>query len=81
MMRTAVTRECAAGAAADRHAVRFQAMQLYASGFRQRGRWGFRVPTLDAFIALAKTKSQAWSSDRCATITRCSISSATPTRR
>jgi indole-3-acetate monooxygenase len=40
----------------------FQAMQLYASGFASVG-LGISRAMLDAFIALAKTKSQAWSSD------------------
>lgn len=42
---------------------RFQAMQLYASGFACVG-LGTARAALDAFIALAKEKSQAWSSDR-----------------
>jgi indole-3-acetate monooxygenase len=42
---------------------RFQAMQLYASGFACVG-LGTARAALDAFIALAKGKSQAWSSDR-----------------
>ena len=40
----------------------FQAMQLYASGFASVALGASRA-MLDAFIALAKTKSQAWSSD------------------
>ena len=40
----------------------FQAMQLYASGFASVG-LGVSRAMLDAFIALAKTKSQAWSPD------------------
>lgn len=42
---------------------RFQAMQLYAAGFACVG-LGTARAALDAFIALAKGKSQAWSSDR-----------------
>jgi len=42
---------------------RFQAMQLYASGFACVG-LGTARAAVDAFIALAKGKSQAWSSDR-----------------
>ena len=42
---------------------RFHAMQLYASGFACVG-LGTARAALDAFIALAKGKSQAWSSDR-----------------
>ena len=42
---------------------RFQAMQLYASGFACVG-LGTARAALDAFIALAKGKSQAWSSER-----------------
>jgi alkylation response protein AidB-like acyl-CoA dehydrogenase len=41
---------------------RFQAMQLYASGFACVG-LGTARAMLDAFIALAKGKTQAWSSD------------------
>jgi alkylation response protein AidB-like acyl-CoA dehydrogenase len=41
---------------------RFQAMQLYASGFACVG-LGVARAMLDAFIALAKGKTQAWSSD------------------
>ncbi|MDR3533697.1 MAG: acyl-CoA dehydrogenase family protein [Rhodopila sp.] len=41
---------------------RFQAMQLYAGGFASVG-LGISRAMLDAFIDLAKTKSQAWSSD------------------
>ena len=40
----------------------FQAMQLYASGFASVA-LGVSRAMLDAFIALAKTKSQAWSPD------------------
>jgi indole-3-acetate monooxygenase len=40
----------------------FQAMQLYASGFASVA-LGVSRAMLDAFIALAKTKSQAWSTD------------------
>jgi indole-3-acetate monooxygenase len=40
----------------------FQAMQLYASGFASVG-LGVSRAMLDAFIALARTKSQAWSAD------------------
>jgi alkylation response protein AidB-like acyl-CoA dehydrogenase len=42
---------------------RFQSMQLYASGFACVG-LGTARAALDAFVALAKDKSQAWSSDR-----------------
>jgi alkylation response protein AidB-like acyl-CoA dehydrogenase len=42
---------------------RFQAMQLYAAGFASVG-LGVARAMLDAFIALAKNKSQAWSADR-----------------
>jgi indole-3-acetate monooxygenase len=42
---------------------RFQAMQLYASGFACVA-LGTARAALDAFIGLAKGKSQAWSSDR-----------------
>ncbi len=41
---------------------RFQSMQLYAGGFASVG-LGVSRAMLDAFIDLAKTKSQAWSSD------------------
>jgi alkylation response protein AidB-like acyl-CoA dehydrogenase len=40
----------------------FQAMQLYAAGFASVG-LGVSRAMLDAFIDLAKTKSQAWSKD------------------
>ena len=40
----------------------FQAMQLYAGGFASVA-LGISRAILDAFIALAKTKSQAWSAD------------------
>ena len=40
----------------------FQAMQLYASGFASVA-LGVSRAMLDAFIALARTKSQAWSAD------------------
>ena len=40
----------------------FQAMQLYASGFASVA-LGVSRAMLDGFIALAKTKSQAWSAD------------------
>jgi alkylation response protein AidB-like acyl-CoA dehydrogenase len=40
----------------------FQAMQLYASGFASVA-LGISRAMLDAFVALAKTKSQAWSAD------------------
>jgi alkylation response protein AidB-like acyl-CoA dehydrogenase len=40
----------------------FQAMQLYASGFASVA-LGISRAMLDGFIALAKTKSQAWSAD------------------
>jgi alkylation response protein AidB-like acyl-CoA dehydrogenase len=40
----------------------FQAMQLYASGFASVA-LGVSRAMLDAFVALAKTKSQAWSAD------------------
>jgi indole-3-acetate monooxygenase len=42
---------------------RFQSMQLYASGFACVG-LGIARAALDAFIALAKGKSQAWSSEQ-----------------
>jgi alkylation response protein AidB-like acyl-CoA dehydrogenase len=52
---------------AERHETgllyRFQAMQLYAAGFACVG-LGTARAALDAFIALAKDKSQAWSSER-----------------
>jgi hypothetical protein len=41
----------------------FQSMQLYAGGFASVA-LGVARAMLDAFIELAKTKSQAWSSDR-----------------
>lgn len=41
----------------------FQAMQLYASGFASVA-LGVSRAMLDAFIALAKTKAQAWSTDQ-----------------
>jgi alkylation response protein AidB-like acyl-CoA dehydrogenase len=41
---------------------RFQAMQLYAAGFASVG-LGVARAMLDAFVDLAKTKSQAWSTD------------------
>ncbi len=40
----------------------FQAMQLYASGFASVA-LGVSRAMLDAFVALARTKSQAWSAD------------------
>jgi alkylation response protein AidB-like acyl-CoA dehydrogenase len=40
----------------------FQAMQLYASGFASVA-LGVSRAMLDAFVALAKTKTQAWSAD------------------
>ena len=40
----------------------FQAMQLYASGFASVA-LGISRAMLDAFVALARTKSQAWSAD------------------
>ena len=40
----------------------FQAMQLYASGFASVA-LGISRAMLDGFVALAKTKSQAWSAD------------------
>ena len=42
---------------------RFQAMQLYAAGFASVG-LGVARAMLDAFVDLAKAKSQAWSPDR-----------------
>ncbi len=42
---------------------RFQAMQLYASGFACVG-LGVARAAVDAFIALAREKSQAWSTER-----------------
>jgi alkylation response protein AidB-like acyl-CoA dehydrogenase len=41
---------------------KFQAMQLYASGFASVA-LGVARAMLDAFVGLAKTKSQAWSTD------------------
>ena len=53
---------------------RFQAMQLYASGFACVG-LGTARAALDAFIALAKGKSQGVGAEIvCAIIMRCSIS-------
>jgi alkylation response protein AidB-like acyl-CoA dehydrogenase len=58
-----VTRESAEERRETGTLYRFQAMQLYASGFACVG-LGTARAALDAFIALAKGKSQAWSSDR-----------------
>ena len=58
-----VTRESPAERREPGVLYRFQAMQLYASGFACVG-LGTARAALDAFIALAKDKSQAWSSDR-----------------
>jgi indole-3-acetate monooxygenase len=58
-----VTRESAQERRETGALYRFQAMQLYASGFACVG-LGTARAALDAFIALAKGKSQAWSSDR-----------------
>jgi alkylation response protein AidB-like acyl-CoA dehydrogenase len=58
-----VTRESPAERREAGMVYRFQAMQLYASGFACVG-LGTARAALDAFIALAKGKSQAWSSDR-----------------
>src|ERR1700722_9550966 len=58
-----VTRESAAERRETGMLYRFQAMQLYASGFACVGLGAARA-ALDAFIALAKDKSQAWSSER-----------------
>jgi alkylation response protein AidB-like acyl-CoA dehydrogenase len=58
-----VTRESASERREAGMLYRFQAMQLYASGFACVG-LGTARAALDAFIALAKGKSQAWSSDR-----------------
>ena len=58
-----VTRESATERRETGLLYRFQAMQLYASGFACVG-LGTARAALDAFIALAKEKSQAWSSDR-----------------
>jgi alkylation response protein AidB-like acyl-CoA dehydrogenase len=58
-----VTREFAPERRETGMLYRFQSMQLYASGFACVG-LGTARAALDAFIALAKGKSQAWSSDR-----------------
>jgi alkylation response protein AidB-like acyl-CoA dehydrogenase len=58
-----VTRESPADRKEAGMLYRFQAMQLYASGFACMG-LGTAQAALDAFIAVAKGKSQAWSSDR-----------------
>jgi alkylation response protein AidB-like acyl-CoA dehydrogenase len=58
-----VTRESPAERRESGALYRFQSMQLYASGFACVG-LGTARAALDAFIALAKGKSQAWSSDR-----------------
>jgi alkylation response protein AidB-like acyl-CoA dehydrogenase len=58
-----VTRESAAERREAGMLYRFQAMQLYASGFACVG-LGTARAALEVFIALAKGKSQAWSSDR-----------------
>jgi len=58
-----VTRESADERRETGTLYRFQAMQLYASGFACVG-LGTARAALDAFIALSKGKSQAWSSDR-----------------
>ena len=58
-----VTRESPAERRETGMLYRFQAMQLYASGFACVG-LGTARAALDAFIALAKGKSQAWSTDR-----------------
>ena len=58
----AVTRESAEERRETGTLYRFQSMQLYASGFACVG-LGIARAALDAFIALAKGKSQAWSSD------------------
>ena len=58
-----VTRELAGERREPGTLYRFHAMQLYASGFACVG-LGIARAALDAFIALAKAKSQAWSSDR-----------------
>ena len=58
-----VTRESPAERRETGTLYRFQAMQLYASGFSCVA-LGIARATLDAFIALAKGKTQAWSSDK-----------------
>jgi alkylation response protein AidB-like acyl-CoA dehydrogenase len=58
-----VTRESPAERRETGTLYRFQAMQLYASGFACV-RLGTARAALDAFIALAKGKSQAWSAER-----------------
>ena len=57
-----VTRESPAERRETGTLYRFQAMQLYASGFSCVA-LGIARATLDAFIALAKGKTQAWSSE------------------
>ena len=57
-----LTREYAAERRESGTLYRFQAMQLYASGFACVG-LGTARAILDAFIALAKGKTQAWSTD------------------
>jgi alkylation response protein AidB-like acyl-CoA dehydrogenase len=58
-----VTRESPAERREPGSLYRFQAMQLYASGFACVG-LGTARAMLDAFVALAKEKSQAWSSEK-----------------
>jgi alkylation response protein AidB-like acyl-CoA dehydrogenase len=59
----AVTRESPAERKEPGLLYRFQAMQLYAGGFACVG-LGTARAALDAFIALAKGKSQAWTTDK-----------------
>ena len=59
----AMTRESPAERRADGPLYRFQAMQLYAAGFACVALGGARA-LLDDVIALAKGKSQAWSTDQ-----------------
>jgi alkylation response protein AidB-like acyl-CoA dehydrogenase len=58
-----ITREYAPERVEDGTLYKFQAMQLYAGGFSSVA-LGVARAMLDAFIALAKTKSQAWSSEK-----------------
>jgi alkylation response protein AidB-like acyl-CoA dehydrogenase len=58
-----VSREYAPTRREDGYLYRFQSMQLYAGGFSSVA-LGVARAMLDAFIALAKTKSQAWSAEK-----------------
>ncbi|HET6607177.1 MAG TPA: acyl-CoA dehydrogenase family protein [Rhodopila sp.] len=58
-----VTREYAPHRREKGYLYRFQSMQLYAGGFASVA-LGVARAMLDAFIELAKTKSQAWSSEK-----------------